>query len=328
MSDLRAGVVGLGMMGRHHVRALKELSGVELVAVHDEGLAADEFAGVRNTSSLQELIAMGVDYCVVAVPTGSHAEVGVTLADARVSALIEKPIAESVEEARSLCAAFDRAEVVGAVGHIERFNAAVREMRRRITDGQIGEVFQIATRRQGPFPGRIADVGVVKDLATHDIDLTAWITGHDYADVAARTTWRAGRSHEDVLVAVGVLEGGALVSHTINWLTPFKERSVTVLGEGGALVANTLTSDLTFYANGSTPSAWDQMATFRGVAEGEVVRYAFEKREPLMVEHEAFRDAVARSDSNGIVTLREGSRVLELAELMISDGLATRSRLS
>lgn len=328
MSELRAGVVGLGMMGRHHVRVLKELSDVELVAVHDEGLVADEFAGVRNTPSLQELIAEGVDYCVVSVPTGFHAEVGLALADAHVAALIEKPIAESVQEARSLCAAFEKAKVVGAVGHIERFNAAVREMRRRIADGQIGEVFQIATRRQGPFPGRIADVGVVKDLATHDIDLTAWIAGHDYADVAARTTWRAGRSHEDLLVAVGVLENGVLVSHTINWLTPFKERSVTVLGEGGALVANTLTSDLTFYANGSSRSAWDQMATFRGVAEGEVVRYAFEKREPLMVEHEAFRDAVTGSNSNGIVTLREGTRVVELAELMISDGLATRSRLS
>ena len=175
MSELRAGVVGLGMMGRHHVRALKELSGVELVAVHDEGLAADEFAGVRNTSSLQELIAMGVDYCVVAVPTGSHAEVGVTLADARVSALIEKPIAESVEEARSLCAAFDRAEVVGAVGHIERFNAAAGEalvkLDRRRPAGICLFCENVCSRESADLLLRVMKASVIERLMTIELAL-------------------------------------------------------------------------------------------------------------------------------------------------------------
>lgn len=320
MNALRAGVIGLGKMGRHHVRVISGLSGVDLVAVCDESPTATEIAGVPIVSSIDDLLALGVDYCVVSVPTGLHAEVGLQLASAGVASLLEKPIADTVEQANALRRAFDEAGLVAAVGHIERFNAAIREMRRRIGDGQVGEVIQIATRRQGPFPGRIADVGVIKDLATHDIDLTAWVTHQDYVDVSARSSYRAGRVHEDAVLAVGTLERGALVSHAINWLTPFKERTVTVLGEAGALVADTLTSDLTFYANGSVATAWDQVATFRGVSEGEITRYAFAKREPLVVEHEAFRDSVMAGSVDGSVTLAEGVRVLEVAEMMITEG--------
>lgn len=320
MSALRAGVIGLGMMGRHHVRVISGLSGVDLVAVCDESPQATEIAGVPIVSSIDDLLALGVDYCVVSVPTGLHAEVGLQLAASGVATLLEKPIADTVEQANSLCQAFQAAGVVAAVGHIERFNAAIREMRRRIDEGQIGEVIQVTTRRQGPFPGRIADVGVIKDLATHDIDLTAWVTQQDYMDVSVRTAYRAGRLHEDSVLAVGTLDRGALVSHTINWLTPFKERTVTVLGQGGALVADTLTSDLRFFANGSVATAWDQVATFRGVSEGEIIRYAFAKREPLVVEHEAFRDSVLTESVAGSVSLVEGTRVLEVAEMMISEG--------
>jgi len=320
VNALRAGVIGLGKMGRHHVRVISGLSGVDLVAVCDESPTATEIAGVPIVSSIDDLLALGVDYCVVSVPTGLHAEVGLQLASAGVASLLEKPIADTVEQANSLCQAFQAAGVVAAVGHIERFNAAIREMRRRIDEGQIGEVIQVTTRRQGPFPGRIADVGVIKDLATHDIDLTAWVTQQDYVDVSVRTAYRAGRLHEDSVLAVGTLDRGALVSHTINWLTPFKERTVTVLGQGGALVADTLTSDLRFFANGSVATAWDQVATFRGVSEGEIIRYAFAKREPLVVEHEAFRDSVLTESVAGSVSLVEGTRVLEVAEMMISEG--------
>ena len=320
MSALRAGVIGLGMMGRHHVRAISGLSGVDLVAVCDESPQAGEIAGVPIVASIDDLLALELDYCVVSVPTGLHAEVGLQLAASGVATLLEKPIADTVEQAISLCQAFQSAGVVAAVGHIERFNAAIREMRRRIDEGQIGEVIQVTTRRQGPFPGRIADVGVIKDLATHDIDLTAWVTQQDYVDLSARTAHRAGRLHEDSVLAVGTLSRGSLVSHTVNWLTPFKERTITVLGQGGAFVADTLTSDLTFFENGSVATAWDQVATFRGVSEGEIIRYAFAKREPLVVEHEAFRDAVLAGSVVGSVSLTEGARVLELAEMMISEG--------
>ncbi len=136
---------------------------------------------------------------------------------------------------------------------------------------------------------------MVKDLATHDIDLTAWVARAPYTSVAAHVAFRSGRQHEDLVAFVGELEGGVIATHLVNWLSPLKERSTVVTGELGTLVADTLTADLTYYANGTTENTWESLAGFRGMTEGDVVRYALGKREPLLVEHEAFRDAILAS---------------------------------
>lgn len=317
---LRAGLVGLGMMGQHHMRLLSQLEGVDFVGVHDVALA--DRASVNGHPvfpTLERLIEAGIDYCVVAAPTAFHLELGVALAAAGVHALIEKPVAPTHQEATRLVEAFDRAGLVGGVGHIERFNPALRAMRQKIEEGLLGEIYQISTRRQGPFPARIADVGVVKDLATHDIDLTAWVAQSRYRDVAARTTHRSGREHEDMVVAVGTLENGTIVNHLVNWLSPFKERNTTVIGDKGALVADTLTADLTYYENGTFRNEWDSVQSFRGVAEGDVTRFALSKVEPLLTEHIEFRNAVSSGDQSRIVTLRDG-----LAAVQVADQLLTR----
>lgn len=315
---LRAGLVGLGMMGRHHMRVLSQLDGIEFVGVHDVALAGqDSVNGHRIYSTLDELISAGIDYCVVAAPTAFHLDLGLSLARAGVHALIEKPVAPTHREATELVEAFDTAGLIGGVGHIERFNPALQAMRQKIEDGLLGDIFQISTRRQGPFPARIADVGVVKDLATHDIDLTAWVAQSPYRDIAARTTHRSGREHEDMVVAVGSLENGTIVNHVVNWLTPFKERNTTVIGDKGALVADTLTADLTFYENATVRNEWDSVQSFRGVAEGDVTRFALNKVEPLLTEHIAFRNAVVFRDQSAIVTLRDGLAAVRIADEMI-----------
>ncbi|GGC89848.1 dehydrogenase [Tersicoccus solisilvae] len=321
-ANLRAGLIGLGMMGRNHARVLRELDGVDLIAVADavgdpHG-AAGALPVLRN---VEELIAAGLDLAVVAVPTGLHEEVGLALAEAGVHALVEKPIAHSVAAGERLVDAFESRGLVGAVGHIERFNPALQSLRARIEAGELGQVYQIATRRQGPFPARIADVGVVKDLGTHDIDLTAWLAQSPFVSVSARTTTQSGRPHEDMVAAVGSLENGIMTSHLVNWLSPMKERVTVVTGERGAFVADTLTADLTFHENGSTVTEWDAVAAFRGVAEGNVTRFAIPKPEPLRLEHEAFRDAIlggGRDAATSIVTMREGLNTLRMAEAMIA----------
>jgi predicted dehydrogenase len=229
--------------------------------------------------------------------------------------------------AQELVELFAKAGLVGGVGHIERYNPAVQAARQRIEDGLIGELYQIATRRQGPFPGRIADVGVIKDLATHDIDLTAWVTQQEYVSVNARTAFRSGREHEDMVVAVGTLSKGAIATHTVNWLTPFKERTTVITGERGALVVDTLTADLTHYQNGVIDGGWDQLTSFRGVSEGDMTRFALVRKEPLMSEHEAFRDAILTGDTSRIVTLEAGARVVKIAEDLAADGVHHRITL-
>jgi predicted dehydrogenase len=311
-------MIGLGMMGRHHARVLGSLDGVDLVAVADPAGDPHGVAlGHDVHSTVNELIEIGIDFCVVAVPTIYHEEVGMALAAAGVHALIEKPLAPDTASATRLTEAFEKHGVIGAVGHIERYNPSLQEARRRIANGDLGKVFQIATRRQGPFPPRIADVGVVKDLATHDIDLTAWVAQQPFEWVQARTAHRSGREHEDLVAAVGQLADGTVTSHLVNWLTPFKQRETVITGERGAFVCDTLTADLTFYANGTQDTTWDDVANFRGVSEGDVIRFAIPKPEPLRVEHEAFRDAVLGKEAD-IVTMRQGLNTVRIADQMLA----------
>ena len=157
---------------------------------------------------------------------------------------------------------------MGAVGHIERYNPALQQARARIANGDLGEIYQITTRRQGPFPGRIADVGVILDLATHDIDLTAWVAQQPFTSVAARTAHRSGRPHEDLVAITGQLADGTVTNHLVNWLSPMKERVTVITGEKGALVADTLTADLTFYENGVVPTEWTRSPASAASARG------------------------------------------------------------
>ncbi len=327
MANLRAGLIGLGMMGRHHARVLGSLDGVDLVAVADPGGDVHRVAGGRPVyETIEQLIEHGIDYCMVAVPTIYHEPIGLALAEAGVHAMIEKPLAQDAGSAERVAKAFADRGLVGATGHIERYNPALQQARARLEAGELGEVYQVQTRRQGPFPARIADVGVVKDLGTHDIDLTAWVTQQTFASVAARTAYKSGREHEDLVAVVGQLSNGTVTSHLVNWLSPLKERVTIITGERGAFVADTLTADLTFYANGEVHTTWNDIAQFRGVTEGDVVRYAISKPEPLRVEHENFREAVLGNEAD-IVTMEQGLATVRVAEACLESARTGRTIL-
>ena len=321
---LRAGLVGLGHMGSHHARVLRGLPDVELVAAVDtRDQIRESFPDVEVLDTVPELVERGVDMCVVATPTVTHEPIGLQLAEAGVATLIEKPLAHDAKAAQRIVEAFARTGTLGCVGHIERFNPALQDMRRRLAAGELGSLYQVVTRRQGPFPARIMDAGVILDLATHDIDLTAWVTGASYRSVAARTAHRLGRPHEDLVSAVAELSSGLVVTHLVNWLSPFKERVTTVTGDLGSLVADTLTADLTLFRNGSQPAQWERVAAFRGVIEGDMIRYAIAKPEPLRTEHEQFRDAVLGKNAD-IVTMRQGLNTVRVAEAMIESARTGR----
>jgi UDP-N-acetylglucosamine 3-dehydrogenase len=325
---VRMGLVGLGSMGRHHARVIRETQGLDLVAVADP--YGDRHGVARGLDVLPDVAALveaGIDAAMVAVPTYLHEEVALALAGAGVHTMVEKPIAATAESGRRVAAAFADAGLVGCVGYVERCNPALLEMRRRIEAGELGEVYQITTSRQGPFPARIADVGVVKDLATHDIDLAAWIAQSPYAVVSGQVTHRSGREHEDMVVACGRLANGIIVSHVVNWLSPRKVRETVATGEKGSFIADTLTGDLTFVANGDVASDWDRVSAFRGVSEGDSVRYAIAKREPLRVEQENFRDALwGRPEAAGlVVSMDEGVHTLTVVEAILESAGTDRT---
>lgn len=325
---LRGAIVGLGMMGRHHARLLQTTPRVAFAgAVDPDG---DRYGAVRDPAdvygSIDALLERGKpDFAILAVPTDEHLAVARTLAAAGVHMLVEKPLAGTVAEANEIIAACGVAGIRAAVGHVERFNPALMELRRRAEEGQVGEVFLIATERCGPFPDRVKDVGVVKDLATHDLDLVAWLGKSPIDLVAAQTAHKTGREHEDLVLATGRLQTGLAFSITVDWLTPTKIRRMRILGDRGMLVADTVTSDLVFHENGRVTSEWDSTQALRGVAEGNSTRYALKRREPLLVELEAFCDFVAGDDASPAVTLAEGLRTVRCAEQVLESARTSQT---
>jgi predicted dehydrogenase len=318
MQNKKVILVGLGIMGYNHARVLSNLEGAELIKIVDPiGDTRSQFPEQLLSKDLDSALELKPDYCVIAAPTVFHEEIALKVIDQGINFLIEKPISVSLESSYRICEKAEAKGVIGAVGHIERFNAALRQARERIIAGDLGDIYQITTRRIGPFPSRIADVGVVMDLATHDIDLTMWLTGERYESVSAQKVSRSGRIHEDLISVTGRLSGGIVVNHTVNWLSPLKERKTIITGEKGTFVVDTLTTDLTFYANGTFHVAQDTLAHFKGVTQGDIQIYAFPKPEPLIVEHQNFLQAMLGVDSE-IVTLREGAETVRVAQGIIS----------
>jgi len=317
---LRGAVLGLGMIGRHHARLLQSSPRVAFCGAVDP--AGDRFGVVHDAEvvhdSIADLLASGpVDFAIVAVPTDEHLSAVRELAGAAVHVLVEKPLATTAEQALELIDVVQATGVHGAVGHVERFNPALLELRDRVQDGQLGRPFLVATERIGPFPDRVRDVGVVKDLATHDLDLVQWLGGAPVDRLAAQTQHRMGREHEDLVLVTGRLANDIAFNCVVDWLSPVKVRRTRVLGERGMLVADTLSTDLTFFANGQLHSEWAASEQARGVSEGDMTRYALARREPLLVELETFCDLLCGDDAAGVVTLQEGLETVRCAEAVL-----------
>lgn len=322
---LRAGVVGLGMMGRNHVRVWDEaVDGVDLVAVADPDPEAVRRAvhgrSARGYASADELLASeSIDLLSIVAPTSLHLPIAVAALNAGAHVLVEKPIAATRDEAEQMMAAAVRAERILTVGHIERFNPAVLELRRRLAAGELGRIFEIRATRLGPFPARIRDVGVVVDLAPHDLDVMRFLMGSDPVRLYAETEQRIHTNHEDLFVGLMKFANGAVGVLDINWLTPTKVRTLTVTGERGMYVADYLAQDLVFYPNPDAVHAHAGAAgasTVGSVAEGEMTRRTIDRREPLFVELSEFARAV-REGGPSPVDPHEAMVALLLARAMV-----------
>jgi UDP-N-acetylglucosamine 3-dehydrogenase len=335
---LRAAVIGCGSMGRNHLRVLAELEGIALVAAADEDAKSRELAGRRfnvpTHAGHEELLERAKpDFVVVAVPTIAHYKVAGDTLRAGVATLVEKPLAANVDEARALVDLAASHNALLAVGHVEHFNPAVSELKRRLDTGELGRVFLAHVRRLGPFPARVQDIGVVLDLATHDLDVLRYLVHPDVVRVFAETEQRIHTAHEDLVCAQLRFANGAIANLDINWLTPAKVRTLTLTGERGMFVVDYLVQDLYFYANDQAMIQWQTLQNLSGVSEGSMTRYKVEKREPLRVELEQFATAVGRKlqrpfagDSGAgeptLVTAEDGFEALRLATLIVESGRA------
>lgn len=315
VQPLRVAVVGAGLMGRFHARVVAEHPATELAVVVDAAPDAERVAWERRAGwlqSLDELLAGDLpDAAIVSVPTAEHAAVALDLLRAGVPVLVEKPIAATADEARELIAAAEDAGVALAVGHVERFNPAVRALEERLHDDELGRVFQFHARRLSPFPQRIGDTGVAHDLATHDLDVMCVLAGTPVR-ISSELDRKAHGSREDLLAALLRFDSGAIGLLEVNWLTPTKVRQLTVTGERGMFVVDYLEQHLTLYENAQATERWPALDVFDGVTEGNVTRFAITREEPLRAQLTAFVRAV-RGEAPVAVTGSDGLRVLELA---------------
>jgi UDP-N-acetylglucosamine 3-dehydrogenase len=277
---MRAGVIGIGAMGQHHVRIYSEMEDVELVGISDISESrVNEMSGqygVKGYTDHMQLLKQDLDVVSIVVPTTLHKPIGFDAINAGVNILMEKPIADTLENARELTDAAKSAGIKLMVGHIERFNPAVMKLKEIIESDILGKIVSISTRRVGPYNPRIRDVGVILDIGVHDIDVISYLYGKRINEVyaIAGADIHSMDDHAAIMLRFDH-EFSGLVE--VNWLTPHKIRKLTAIGLKGVAYL-------------------DYIEQTVEVHDGECIRKAkIEKEEPLKKELEYFINAILKS---------------------------------
>jgi UDP-N-acetylglucosamine 3-dehydrogenase len=295
--QITAGVIGVGAMGKNHARLYSELPGVELIGVADvsEILAASVARdyGCKPFADYKALLGESLDVLSIAVPTTLHKKIALDAIGRGINVLVEKPIADTVENADEMIRAAREKGVKLLVGHVERFNPAIIKLKELIDSGLLGEVVSISAKRVGLYNPRIKDVGIIIDLGTHDIDIMSYLYGQRIKEVYA-SAGSVVHSHEDhAIITLNFTNGSSGVIDT-NWLTPHKVRNLTVIGSQAIAEVNYIEETLRIF-------------------DREWVRDAkIEKAEPLKLELLHFIDCV-QHNKKPLVPGEEGKHALEVA---------------
>lgn len=279
---IRAGVIGVGAMGQHHVRIYSEMENVELVGISDVSQSrVNELAQqykTRGFTDYNELLKQNLDAISLVVPTTIHMQIGLDIINSGANLLVEKPIADTLENAEKLTKAAKDAGVKLMVGHIERFNPAVTKLKEIIDSGLLGKIVSISARRVGPYNPRIRDVGVILDIGVHDIDAISYLYGKKVNEVysIAGADIHSFEDHAAIILRYDNEFSGIVET---NWLTPHKIRKLTVIGVNGVAYLDYI----------------DQTVELH---DGEWVRKAkVEMDEPLKKELDHFVDAVSNGNN-------------------------------
>jgi UDP-N-acetylglucosamine 3-dehydrogenase len=316
--QVRVAVVGAGSMGMNHLRVLKDFDEerVRLVGIaetHEPALkhAMSRYHVAGYTDYRLMIEQTHPDLVAVVAPTHLHSEIALHVLERGIHVLIEKPITRTIEEALALLQLASTRGAKIAVGHVERFNPAVVELKRQLLYGALGQMFHLHARRIGPFPPRIRDVGVTLDLASHDIDVMRYVADAEVEHVYAQTRRRVHSTCEDLLLGLLRFSNDVIGVLDVNWLTPTKIRELTITGEKGMFLINYLTQEVYFYENDYTSTTWDALRSLTGVSEGTMTRLKVQKAEPLQLEYQDVIAAIV-DDRLPTVSGEDGLAVLRI----------------
>jgi predicted dehydrogenase len=317
-------LAGLGVMGSYHLRVLSSHPDAVVAGVvdpdPDRRALAQRAAGAPAFATLTEALAsVRPDFACLAAPVDRLPDLCHETLAAGVAVLVEKPMAPTEGQAVEMVRDAERRGTILGVGHVERCNPAVIALKGHLEQGRAGRVYQVHARRLSPLPDRESMLGVALDLATHDLDVLRHLTGAEVARVYAETAERTPVGREDLLSASLRLDNDITGVLEVNWLTPAKVRELTVTAEGGMYAVDYLTQDLCFYENPRARIEWDALRMVRGTGEGNMTRYALERREPLRVQWDAFLTALA-DGSAPAATGWDGVAALSIARAIQRSG--------
>ena len=304
-SPTRVGVVGAGTMGYHHARVYRELLGADLVGVADvDAERAREVASEFGTRAMdRSSLLESVDAVSIAVPTGYHYEVACEAIEAGTHLLVEKPFVEDVDRGRELVSMADEQGLVLQVGHIERFNPAVRALGDVVSEE---EVIAVDARRLGPPPDREISDGAVMDLMIHDIDVLGSIVPHDVVSVAAARSRDAPR-----VTAILEFENGVVGTLTASRVTQQKVRKLSVTARECRINLDYIAQSVQIHRR-SVPEYIISEGDVRYRHESLIEQPTVKNGEPLKAELRSFLDSV-RDGTTPVVTGEDGIRAVELA---------------
>lgn len=300
MKPIRIGVIGVGSMGKNHARIYSEMRETDLVGVADPASPDLKALAMKYRTNAYgdyyDLLDEGLDAVSIAVPTTMHHKVACDVLERKVSALLEKPIADTVENANRIIKAAERNGCRLMIGHVERFNPIVPVIKQEIKNE---EVIMVEIKRVGPLPPRIKDVGVMVDLGVHDIDLIRHLTGSEYEKIYPLISSNITEK-EDTAIVTFRMKNKTLALLTTDWLTPFKVREIMVSTKKKFIKGDFISQKVTEYSKYSPDGSY------------LVRNIAVPSGEPLRLELESFVKCVS-DGTDPEVTGHDGLEALKVA---------------
>jgi len=290
-SKLRCAVIGVGNMGKNHVRTYSEINSVDLVAVAD----LNERFGKKEASAYnakyyrdyEEMIEKeNLDIVSICVPTSLHYKVAIKCINGKINILLEKPIAADIKEAREILRLANQKNIKLLVGHIERYNPAVKKVKELIKKGELGKIITVMARRVGGFPPQIKDANIAVDLAVHDIDITNYLLDSLPIEISLNKQRNHIKTREDsVEFFLKYKTASAFIQ--ANWMTPLKIRKLNITGTEGYLEMDYINQKIQFYK-----SNYDKFKETSGdfsdyilrFSEPDIIDISVAKKEPLKEE--------------------------------------------
>ncbi len=320
---IKVGVIGVGQMGQHHARNYSSMRGVKLVAISDTNpekkKIADEYGCKFYNSYVEMLKNEDIDAVSIVVPSSLHHEVSLEIINRGKHLLIEKPIAEKIEKAEEIIKAAREKNVKLMVGHIERFNPAIKRVKEIIGSGYIGEIVSIVSRRVGGYPKNLLENNVITDLAVHDIDIFNYFLGKEPVSVYCHNVKTSDSSRinsAEILIDYG---SAGCISQ-VNWITPTKIRTISITGTLGHIEVNNITQEISIYQN-------NQSQIFKNFDDyvlkfGSPIIQKIEvngREEPLRLELEAFINSITKNEEPPI-SGEDGLKALKIAIKALNGG--------